>query len=127
MLILFQLIERFYAICFIGVLAMLELKPNELLVGSGDGSVSLVLDKSGQAAHQKRKSDGITRQLNEPTTSCLQEVISPSFSMIIKYYWKCFTVCHIFPLFKTHPSYSKNSKPDINWQHSTLHLRNNFK
>ncbi len=54
---------------------MLELKPNELLVGSGDGSVSLVLDKSGLAGpHQKRKPDGITRQLNEPTTSCLQEV-----------------------------------------------------
>jgi hypothetical protein len=58
-----------------GVQAMLELKPNELLVGSGDGSVSLVLDKSGQQQHQqKKKSDGITRQLNEPTLSCLQEV-----------------------------------------------------
>jgi hypothetical protein len=57
-----------------GVLSMLELKPNELLVGSGDGSVSLVLDKSGLVAHPKRKPDGITRQLNEPTTSCLQEV-----------------------------------------------------
>lgn len=27
---------------------MIELKPNEILVGSGDGSVSLVLDKSNQ-------------------------------------------------------------------------------
>ena len=54
---------------------MLELKPNELLVGSGDGSVSLVLDKSGLVGpQQRRKPDGITRQLNEPTTSCLQEV-----------------------------------------------------
>ena len=60
----------------LGVLSMLELKPNELLVGSGDGSVSLVLDKSGLVAHPKRKPDGITKQLNEPTTSCLQEVTS---------------------------------------------------
>ena len=62
----------------LGVLSMLELKPNELLVGSGDGSVSLVLDKSGLVAHPKRKPDGITKQLNEPTTSCLQEV-TPAF------------------------------------------------
>ena len=54
---------------------MLELKPNELLVGSGDGSVCLVLDKSGQSGQNRRKSDGITRQLNEPTQSCLQEVL----------------------------------------------------
>ncbi len=64
-----------YRSFFSGVLSMLELKPNELLVGSGDGSVSLVLDKSGLGGpQQKRKPDGITRQLNEPTTSCLQEV-----------------------------------------------------
>ena len=73
----------------VGVHAMLELKPNELLIGSGDGSVALVLDKSGQGSGQSRKkSDGITRQLNEPTLSCLQEVVfknwpSPaSFSFI---------------------------------------------
>jgi len=57
-----------------GVHAMLELKPNELLIGSGDGSVSLVLDKSGQGGQGRKKADGITRQLNEPTLSCLQEV-----------------------------------------------------
>jgi len=63
---------------------MLELKPNEILVGSGDGSVCLVLDKSGQAGQNRKKSDGITRQLNEPTLSCLQEVSKIIFYFFLK-------------------------------------------
>jgi hypothetical protein len=45
-------LSQFFILTFfiIGVQAMLELKPNEILVGSGDGSVSLVLDRSGQGS-----------------------------------------------------------------------------
>ena len=57
---------------------MIEIKLNEILVGSGDGSVCLVLDHSTKKLLQGKKlnpkDDGMPTQIHEPTVSCLQEV-----------------------------------------------------
>ncbi len=52
----------------------MALKPDELLVGSGDGNVCLVLDKSTRQGRKKPPQDGVPKQVSEPTNPCLMEV-----------------------------------------------------
>ena len=56
---------------------MLMLKPDELLVGSGDGNVCIVKDQTLKPSLFKKPShDGIPKQVVEPTKPCLIEVWS---------------------------------------------------
>jgi hypothetical protein len=58
------------------VTALLALKLDELLVGSGDGNVCLVLDRSTKPSNFKKPpQDGIPKQVAEPTQPCLTEVL----------------------------------------------------
>ena len=57
---------------------MLEIKPDELMVGSGDGSVCLIRDttlipKSGKG-RSKSMNSGVSTTVKEPTEPCLTEV-----------------------------------------------------
>lgn len=58
---------------------MLEVKPDEFLVGSGDGFVCLVKDLSIGKSKPKETKDG-NRQVKEPTDQCLKEIRSKQFS-----------------------------------------------
>ena len=54
---------------------MLVLKPDELVVGSGDGNVCIVIDKTTKPAIFKKPThDGVPKQIVEPTKACLTEV-----------------------------------------------------
>ena len=58
---------------------MLEIKPDEFMVGSGDGSVCLIRDttltsKSG-GKRKSSKNAGVSTTVQEPTEPCLTEVI----------------------------------------------------
>lgn len=51
------------------------LKPDELLVGSGDGNVCVVKDQTLKPSLFKKPShDGIPKKITEPTKPCLVEV-----------------------------------------------------
>ena len=57
---------------------MLEIKPDELMVGSGDGSVCLIRDttlipKNGKG-RSKSMNSGVSTTVKEPTEPCLTEV-----------------------------------------------------
>ena len=59
----------------LGVTAMLMIKPDELLVGSGDGNVCLVVDQTTRPSSFKKPiHDGIPKKIAEPTRPCLTEV-----------------------------------------------------
>ena len=60
---------------FTGVTSMVMLKPDELLVGSGDGNVCVVKDQTLKPSLFKKPShDGIPKKITEPTKPCLVEV-----------------------------------------------------
>ena len=62
-------------IFFIGVTSLLTLKRDEFLVGSGDGSVCLVVDQTTKPSRFKKPiHDGIPKQITEPTKNRLTEV-----------------------------------------------------
>ena len=74
----FICIALLHQIAFIGALSMLEIKPDELMVGSGDGSVCLIRDttlvpKSGKG-RSKSMNSGVSTTVKEPTEPCLTEV-----------------------------------------------------
>lgn len=64
------------AFSIVGVLCMLELKPDEFLVGSGDGTVSLVRDMTYAKAKRKPSTGGTFATVKEPTDQVLKEVYS---------------------------------------------------
>ena len=57
---------------------MLEIKPDEFMVGSGDGSVCLIRDTTLTAKGGKNRSKtlnaGVSTTVKEPTEPCLTEV-----------------------------------------------------
>ena len=58
---------------------MLEIKPDEFMVGSGDGSVCLIKDASLKSKAGKNRSKalkaGVSTTVKEPTEPCLIEVM----------------------------------------------------
>ena len=63
---------------------MLEIKPDEFLVGSGDGSVSLVRDMTYRAKQKSRSNLGTSSVVKEPTEQCLHEVNKKMLRLISK-------------------------------------------
>ena len=65
---------------------MLELKPDEFLVGSGDGTVSLVKDMTYAKASSKGgragKSGAAATYVKEPTDQVLKEVNCHNYSLL---------------------------------------------
>ena len=57
---------------------MLEVKPDEFLVGSGDGTVSLVKDMTYAKAKRQPPKGGTFASVKEPTDQVLKEVHSIS-------------------------------------------------
>ena len=58
---------------------MLEIKPDEFMVGSGDGNVSLIRDSTVTAKGTKQNrpkavNSGVSTTVKEPTEPCLTEV-----------------------------------------------------
>ena len=53
---------------------MLEIKPDEFLVGSGDGTVSMVKDMTYAKAKKKPPTGGTFASVKEPTDPVLKEV-----------------------------------------------------
>ena len=53
---------------------MLEVKPDEFLVGSGDGTVSLVKDMTYAKAKRQPPKGGTFASVKEPTDQVLKEV-----------------------------------------------------
>lgn len=65
---------------FSGALCILEIKPDEFMVGSGDGNVSLIRDstvtaKGNKQGRHKAVNSGVSTTVKEPTEPCLTEVI----------------------------------------------------
>ena len=58
---------------------MLEIKPDEFMVGSGDGNVCLIRDATltakGGRTRKKALNTGVSTTVKEPTEPCLTEVI----------------------------------------------------
>ena len=63
---------------------MLEIKPDEFMVGSGDGNVCLIRDATltakGGRTRKKSLNAGVSTTVKEPTEPCLTEVISFHFA-----------------------------------------------
>ena len=58
-----------------GVTALLAIKYDELLVGSGDGTVCIVVDQTTKPSNFKKPThDGVPKTVSEPTKPCLREV-----------------------------------------------------
>jgi hypothetical protein len=57
---------------------MLEIKPDEFMVGSGDGNVCLIRDATLTAQGGRKRSKalnvGVSNTVKEPTEPCLTEV-----------------------------------------------------
>ena len=59
-----------------GVTALLAIKYDELLVGSGDGTVCIVVDQTTKPSSFKKPThDGVPKTVSEPTKPCLREVL----------------------------------------------------
>ena len=79
-----------------GVTALLAIKYDELLVGSGDGTVCIVVDQTTKPSNFKKPThDGVPKTVSEPTKPCLREV----FFLIL-----CFLK---FGLFEKHTKFEK--------------------
>ena len=66
-----------------GVTALLAIKYDELLVGSGDGTVCIVVDQTTKPSNfRKPTHDGVPKTVSEPTKPCLREVLILILNML---------------------------------------------